>query len=275
MPDDMKDRCPVCKVNVQSNEDVRVVSSIGASAPSIRDLVIDTSTDVETQLSTVVRTLKMEVEANWNHTIAVKKKMEEGLNLVDVRAIMYYMNLRARLHAVKDNLENFLASTPTITPRHRQGLVFFLKNTPQTAHDSDLRKIQVALSAFNITAGTSFTINDLRKILPSAEDWVKSHFDAILSDPEKAATDTLTKQDWEDKLADAKAEIEELKYRQRREGAVKKAIEEIESKAELDILKIRVAAEEIVASIYTNLEDQSFRIRAKAKEDVAKIQSHG
>ena len=85
----------------------------------------------------------------------------------------------------------------------------------------------------------------------------------------------MTKQDWEDKLAYAKAEIEELKYRQRREGAVKKAIEEIESKAELDILKIRVAAEEIVASIYANLEAQSFNIRAKAKEDAAKIESQG
>ena len=275
VPDEMKDRCPVCKVEVQSNEDVRVTSSIGASDPLNRDLVVDTSMDIEAQLSAVVNTLKMEVEANWNHTIAVKKKMEEGLNLVDIRAIMYYMNLRARLHAVEDNLENFLASTTAITPRHRQGLVFFLKTTPQTAHDSDLRKIQVALSAFNIAAGTSFTINDLRKTLPSAEDWVKSHFDAILSDPEKAATDTLTKQDWEDKLAYAKAEIEELKNRQRREGAVKKAIEEIESKAELDILKIRVAAEEIVANIYANLEAQTFKIGAKAKEDAAKIESQG
>ncbi len=275
MPDELKDRCPVCKVQVQSNEDVRVVSSTGASVPSIRDFVVDTSMDVQTQLIAVVNTLKMEVEANWNHTIAVQKKMEEGLNLVDVRAIMYYMNLRARLDSVKDKLENFLASTPTITPRHRQGLVFFLINTPQTPHDSQQLRVQVALSAFNITAGTNFTLNDLRKILPSAEDWIKIRFNTIFNDNNQATTDASIKYNLRDKLANASAEIKELKDRRCREGAVKKAIEEIESKAEHEISLISADAADIVANIYANLEAQSFRIRAKAKEDAAKIRSQG
>ena len=113
----------------------------------------------------------------------VGRKMKEGLNADDVAAIMYYMNLlRNPLMSVKNNLS---VPTKALTPQHLERLVYFLAHVPRGEHDSQERKIAVALYAFNICRGTRFSLDDLRVALGSAEDWVQMHFAVILDEEEK------------------------------------------------------------------------------------------
>ena len=111
--------------------------------------------------------------------------MKEGLNSVDVAAIMYYMNLRNRLDSVKDRLGALLAFTQALTELHRERLVFFLAHAPHAETDSQERKIAIALYAFNISRGTKFTLGNLRMVVSSAEGWMKRHFEVILKDDVK------------------------------------------------------------------------------------------
>lgn len=201
---------------------------------------------------------------------AEEKKMREGLHDVDVRAIMYYMNLRARLDTTKGSLGTLLASTKTLTPAHRDRLVLFLANSPQSLHDSAHRKVEVALMAFNISGGTNFTMNDLRKILSSAEYWVKNHFAAILDESEAANADASSLRKLENKLAKLEAKIRDLKDRQSRENA-----QRLEGNIKLACQEIGKKADEEAARILAKAREEAAKILAKAKEDNAKLHSHG
>ncbi|CAF9933992.1 MAG: hypothetical protein ALECFALPRED_005812 [Alectoria fallacina] len=222
--------------------------------------------------------------------------MKEGLNDVDVRATIYYMNLCARLDSVKSSLGTLLVSIKTLTPTHRARLVFFLVNTSYHSHDSKRRKAEVALFAFNISGGTSFIKNDLRTILASAEGWIQKYFVVILENDEKAVKQTSNfrelekkleqaakedpaRRELEKKIADLQAELTALENRQSQERAqqlefeIKLAIEKIEKKAIDDIGKVQAEAAEEVAELYAAVKDETMKIRGKAKEEIAKLQS--
>lgn len=255
LPNQHRDKCPLCKVEIEyqeligiQNELARRSQASGVSIPGFRETVIGSQAE-ET---------------------AEEKKMREGLNDVDVRAIMYYMNLRARLDTTKGSLGTLLASTQTLTPAHRDRLVLFLVNSPQNLHDSAHRKIEVALSAFNISGGTNFTMNDLRKILFSAEDWVKQHFAAILDESEAANADASSLRQMENKLAKIETDIRDLKDRQSRENA-----QRLQGNIKLACQEIGKKADEEAAKILAKARAEAAKVLAKAKEDNAKLHSHG
>ena len=265
MPDEQKHNCPKCKVEIQCDEKVRVYQAVQRFATASQDSDDDDESDG--QDSDAERfVLAKEIQDSQAQDIIVENKMKDGLNDADVRVIMYYMNLRARLNEVKGCLKTLLARTKTLTPTHRERLVLFLANTPQNTQDSRHQKIEVALSAFNISGGTNFTMNDLRKILCSAETWVREHFATILEEN----IDASSLRQLEKKLAAVEAELKSLKDRQSRDsaqrlkGQIKLAIEEIKKNVEEEVVRIRVNADKEVA-----------KARKKALEDIEKLQSHG
>ena len=259
MPDEHKEKCPVCKVEIESDERVRVHRYAPTNQNSGGQ---DSPVSIPGSEETVTESQAEEV--------AVVQKMREGLNDVDVRAIMYYMNLRARLDTTKGSLGTLLASTKTLTPAHRDRLVLFLVNSPQSRHDNAHRKVEVALMAFNISGATNFTMNDLRKILSTAEGWVKNHFAAIFDENEVANADASSLRKLEKKLAKVEAEIRDLKDRQSRENA-----QRLEGNIKLACQEIGKKADEEAAKILAKAREEAAKILAKAKEEKAKLHSHG
>ena len=255
MPDQYKDKCPLCKVEIEYQELVgihdeftRRSQASGVSIPGSERTVIGSQAE-ET---------------------AEEKKMREGLNDVDVRAIMYYMNLRARLESTKGSLGTLLASTKTLTPAHRDRLVLFLANTPQSLNDNAHRKVEVALMAFNISGGTNFTMNDLRQTLSSAEDWVENHFAAIFDEREAANADASSLRKMEKKFAKVEAQIRDLKDCQSRENA-----QRLDGNIKLACQEIGKKADEEAAKILAKAREEAAKVLAKAKEDNAKLHSYG
>lgn len=267
VPDEQKDKCPKCKVDIRCDEKVRVHSAVQRFAPASQDSGVHDSygQDSDVESSALAKEMK---DSQAQDTI-VEKKMKDGLNNADVGAIMYYLNLRARLYESKWSLNMLLAPTKALTPTHRERLVLFLVNTPQKPQDSKHQKIEIALSAFNISGGTNFTMNDLRKRLCSAEMWIKRHFATILEEDDKANNDASSLQKLEKKLADVEAELKKLKDRQSRDnaqrlkGEIKLAIEEIEKKVEEEVVNVRTKADKEV-----------LQARIKASEEIEKLQSH-
>ncbi|KAL9069635.1 MAG: hypothetical protein Q9161_005434 [Pseudevernia consocians] len=270
VPDEQKHKCPKCKVEIRRDEKVRVHPAVQRFATASQDS--DDDDDVsDGQDSDAERfALAKELEDSQAQDIIVENKMKDGLNDDDVRVIMYYMNLCARLNEVKGFLKTLLARTKTLTPTHRERLVLFLANTQKNIQDSKHRKIEVALSAFNISGGTNFTMNDLRKILWSAEAWIKGHFATILEENDTTNNDASSLRQLEKKLAAVEAELKGLRDRQSREsaqrlkGQIKLAIEEIKKNVEEEVLRVRANADKEVA-----------KARKKALEDIEKLQSHG
>ena len=255
LPDQYKDKCPLCKVEIEYQELVgirdefaRRSQASGVSIPGSERSVIGSQAE-ET---------------------AEEKKIREGLNDVDVRAIMYYMNLRARLDTTKGSLGTLLASTKTLTPAHRDRLVLFLANSPQSLNDNAHHKVEVALMAFNISGGTNFTMNDLRQTLSSAEDWVENHFAAILDESEAVNADASSLRKMEKKLAKVEAQIRDLKDRQSRENA-----QRLDRNIKLACQEIGKKADEEAAKILAKAREEAAKVLAKAKEDNAKLHSHG
>lgn len=277
VPADLRDKCPVCKVEIRYDEKVRVVKTFVHSVPASQDMHTKKS---KPRSEEALKARQAQDDLVW-------QKMQEGLNDVDVRAIMYYMNLRARLSSVKGCLSMLLARTETLTPTHRDRLVIYLADTAQDDQNNDERKVEVALSAFNISRGTGFRMDDLRETLFSAEAWIKRHFAAILQDNE-AETSTIRR--LEKTLADVAAELTKLKHRQYRESAqrlkdeiklviadiAKKTEEEVVQlriKAEAEVEEIRAEAEEKVAEVHATTEEDAVKIRARANEEITKLQS--
>lgn len=257
LPNYLKEECPICKVEIGRDERVRVNSGISASTNQ-RDFVV-----------TIPRSQEAVRESRTEEATA-DLKMREGLNDVEVRAIMYYMNLRARLDTTKGNLGTLLASTNTLTPAHRDRLVLFLANSPRDHYDNAHRKIEVALMAFNISCGTNFTMNDLRRILVSAEDWVKRHFAALFDESDTANADSSSLRKLEIRLAKVEASIRDLKDRQSRENA-----QRLEGNIKLACQEIGKKADEEAAKVLAKAREEATKILARAKEDSAKLHSHG
>ena len=267
VPDELKDKCPVCNVKIECNEKVHV--SYSNKRSGAQEIQVEGKEKVDGQSEAYI----------------VYMKMKEGLNRTDVGTIMYYMNLRARLHTLEMDLGILLAPNTALSPAHRERLVLFLANTPSNDQEPSRRKIEVALSAFNIIRGTKFSLNDLKLALSSADRWIRIHFAAIFEDEEKLGKKASDVRCLEKRLAEAKVELQELKDRQARDNArestqrleaeIKQATDVIEKKAEIKVGELRAEIEKVVAEMYTSLEDNIQDILTKAKEDIAKLQSHG
>ena len=162
MPDDQKNKCPVCEVKILCTENVRVHTTIERF-----DLAME-------------KKLKESIEVKREEAIIGKKKIEEGLNIADVDAIVSYLDIRVRIESVKGNLGPLLASNTTVTPEQQERLAAFLTSMQQYDYRSEERKIAFALFAFNINRETDFTLEDLKIILASTENQIKRHFAAIL-----------------------------------------------------------------------------------------------
>lgn len=225
MPENQKDKCPVCKIVIQCNEIVRVhravaryapahgavtrsapahgpvaryasvYEPIARYAPASPDSYTGSSTSVETIIGDKVQQgstkngMKERTETNEAQAIIVKSKMKEGLNNYDIRTIMCYKTLHAHPETFTGKLSTLLAATKPLTPTHGERLVLFLTNIPQNSQYSNQQRIRIALSAFNICRGTNFTMNNLQtslSSLSSAEYWIKYHFAAVLDDDQKA-----------------------------------------------------------------------------------------
>ena len=286
VPEEQKDKCPVCNVKIECNEEVHISYSNVVSAPLSLASITPTPS---TAMAKGPRVREVEAEGRGkvngqSEAYKVYMKMKEGLNTTDVGTIMYYMNLRARLQILEIDLATLLAPNTALSPAHRERLVLFLTNTPSNDQEPLRRKIELALFAFNIIRGTNFSLNDLKLALSSADRWIKEHFAAILEDEEKIQKKYSDVRRLEKGLADAKAELEELKNRQARddsresarrlEAEIKQATELIGKKAETDVGELRAGVEKVVAELYTNLEDNIQNVRTRAKEDIAKLQGH-
>ena len=267
VPDEHQEKCPVCKVEVGCDERVRVHSAIAMFAPASQTL---NGQDPDSQVPFFSGPGSGEIQKDSQaEEVAVDKKMREGLNDVDVRAIMYYMNLRARLDTTKGSLGTLLASTKTLTPAHRDRLVLFLANSPQSHQDNAHRRVEVALSAFNISGGTNFTMNDLRKILSSAEDWIQRHFAAIFDESSAANEDASSLRELEEELAEVQAGIRDLKDRQSRESA-----QRLEGNIKLACQEIGKKADEDAAKVLAMARKEAAKILATARKESAKLHNH-
>lgn len=261
VPDEHIHKCPVCKVEVQSDERVEVHSASRES-----------EVDVHAQAK------RYDIRAQ---VLIVENKMKEGLSDADLNRMIYYMHVRAFPESITRDLASFLAATTALTSTHRERLVLFLANTTPHKHESKQRKVEIVLSAFNISRGTNFTIDDLRLALSSAEWWIKLPFSAILENNEKATKKASAVQNLEKTLADVEAEYKELKVRQSREnaqrldGEIELAIEEIARKADEDIAQVNAGADEEIAGIRADASERVERALLRAERDTAKLQSHG
>ncbi len=279
VPDEIKDKCPVCKVEIQCDEKVRVHSEIVNGGPASLNSN-GRGSALQLSFAEAFALAKVSTDRQAQNLI-LGNKTEDGLKDVDIRAIMYYMNLRARLHQVKGCLSTLLAQTKTLTPAHRERLIIFLANTPQSIGDSKHQKTEVALSAFNISSGTNFTMNDLRKALSSAEPWIKAHFSAILVENAEANKDAFKVRRLEQKLAKTEADLKELKDRlsqesaQRLKNEIELATKEIGRRADEQVLKIRALANAEASRILSKADVEAAKTHAKAIEEVEKLQSHG
>lgn len=279
VPNENKDKCPLCKVAVSCEEKVRVHTMLERFALAGR---VPNEQDPEGQRSDSDDSGMGEcVNHGLSEGRIVQNMMGDGLDHVDVRRIIYFMNLRVLLDATTESLNTSLSTTKALTPAHRESLILFLANTPLKDQDSMHRKVEVALAAFNICSGTYFTMNDLRKTLASGEEWVKAHFAAILKDSEKTNKDVSDVRKAEKKIENAKTELRKLKDRQSQDSArrlkaeIKLAAVEIEKKAEKEVAIIRAKASAEAAEIYSKADGEVAKARAKAKEDVQKLEKHG
>ena len=293
MPVEQRDKCPVCSKTIQCNETVRVCSSFAVSAPVSRDLNFEVNCGSRREsdkdgagvMASDRKRRAREDDVQQEQDIAVRRKMDEGFNDVDVRAIIYFMGYRARLFAVKGSLDQLLAQVQTMKFVHRERLVLFLANTPQSDQESEQRKVELALSAFNLGAGTNFTIQDLRNALVSADYWIKKQFAAIFEGNQKSEEDDSAIGALEKKLVNIGAQIKELKDRQTRKQAqesaqrlkveIEQAAEKIKKNAEARVVGLRAKVADVVAKIHADLEDDVTKIRAKAREDIATLQGYG
>ena len=269
VPDKKKGRCPVCKVKIRCDEKIDVHAKVDRCAPTSSN---SRSQEPEKFLILTqdppLRAQALELEDGKENgqekDIIMAGKEKEGLDDVDAEAFMYFMNLQARLHYIKDGLGLLQAETKTLTPIRRDRLIRFLANVPQTYQGRKKPKIDVAMFS---SGGKYFTMDDLRKTLSSAEELIKENFAAVRDGKGRASKDAVSLRKLEMKLADVQAEIEELKDLQSRESARLREVEAIRwftEKAEEEVLGIRAEAD-----------DKVLKIRAKASAEIAKLQSNG
>ena len=247
VPDEQKDKCPVCKVDIQSKEKEMI------KITDVQDFVID-------------------------------KETKRILSLDDVKAMINYMNVRARLPTDDGSLREALAPIDNLTPTQQDRLVLFLTNVPRSDQDSDRQKIGVALSAFNISHDTKFTLTDLKKMLSTASDWITGHFAAILQDDkdDDAKRDELllllsTLRG--DKDAAVRADLKELKHDHqpwesalRLQEEIRMAVGEIGKRADKQTYELYAEAMTLVKKIFLEVQDEVRKFWAQADEDIATLE---
>ena len=144
VPEEHKDKCPLCKVKIGYNERVLVLR-----AGDMVDLRF-------------YKKMWEEIDFGWEREMSVKEKMEEGLNAADVATMLYFVNLCGSLDVGKERVGIFLASgTEALNKLDLDRLISFLTHMPQCKEDNTERQMAVALHAFNKWRGTNFSVADL------------------------------------------------------------------------------------------------------------------
>ena len=153
VPEELKDRCPVCKVKIECIETVRIFREYDMAGLKFHKKMMEELDIVEEQ------------------EMSVREKMKEGLTDLDVATILYLVNLRDKLDIEKERIGIFFTSgTRALTEMHLDRLVFFLTHTPQCEDHSTETEIAIALHAFNDYRGTNFGLGDLRMAVSSPTD---------------------------------------------------------------------------------------------------------
>lgn len=201
--------------------------------------------------------------------------MKEGLSYDDIRVIGYYLGLCAQLDEVRKRLNTVLTSTKSLTPAHRERLVSFLTSTPQTNQDNKTRKAQVALLAFNISGGTSFSLNDLGKTLCSAGEWISKEFAAVLEGNGKSNNKTPATQKLEKKKpANLESALKEkvnslIQHLEKKLANLESEFKEKANKEALSLQKLEERIAKIEAD-FTEFMDRQSRDSAQRVEDEIK-----
>ena len=167
VPDEQKEECPLCEVKILCKESVHVHNTIAR---------FDTFLEKKSQERIRIKLAESTIGG---------KKVGEGLTVVDVEAIMGYFDIRARLETAKADLGPLFPSARDLTPEQREQKHLFLDSIKQYDYGSEQEKIAFALFAFNISREADFTLEDLKKILPSTSHRIKGQFAAVLEDKEK------------------------------------------------------------------------------------------
>lgn len=157
VPEERKDKCPVCKVGIECIESVRVFRSYE-------------KVEVE-----VDKKMREEIDMGWKRDLIVKEKMKKGLKPDDVAGMLYFMNLRDSWDINKERIEFISASsasggTQAVTDLHLDRFICFLAHLPQHKDDITERKIVKELQNFNTRRGTNFSLDDFRMAMSSPKD---------------------------------------------------------------------------------------------------------
>ena len=156
MPEEHKDKCPLCKVKIAYNERVLVLRA--------HDLV-----DLK-----VYKQMWEEIDFGWEREMSVKEKMEEGLNAADVATMLYFVNLCGSLDMGKERVGMLLASgTEALTKLDLDRFISLFVYMPECKDDNTERKMAVALHAFNNWRGTNFSLADLEMAVSSKKDLIE------------------------------------------------------------------------------------------------------
>ena len=153
MPEERKDKFPLCKVKIGYNETVLVLR--GYDEDNLK----------------FYKRLWEEIDFGWEKEMSVEEKMKEGLNHADIATMLYFVKLCGCLDIGKERIGIFLASgTEALTELHLDRLIFFLTHMPEYTNDIIERQIAIALHAFNNWRGTNFSLADLGMAVSSPKD---------------------------------------------------------------------------------------------------------
>ena len=156
VPEELKDRCPVCKVKIEGIETVRIFRGYDTAGLKFHKKMMEELDIVEEQ------------------EMSVKEKMKKGLTALDVATILYLVKLHDSLDIRKERIGIFFTSgTQALTEMHLDRLVSFLTHTPQYEDSRTEGEIEIALHAFNDYRGTNFGLGDLRVAVSSPTDLAK------------------------------------------------------------------------------------------------------
>ena len=285
--DEQKGKCPVCKVEIRCIEKIRVHATAERCTPaSPNSQVQEPEKFLILARDLYLRALALEVEDRSERDFTMAGEQKEGTDDVEVDNFECFINLCARVSYVKDGLHLLQDSSDTLIPIRWDRMTSFVADTAHAEKRSKRLKIDVAMFS---SGGTYLTMNDLRDILASAEEWTKKNFDAIHDGRLLANKDAIFLRKMDKMLADVEAEIKELQHLESREIKRRQKAEFEESKNHdsreraryqkaalmMDIREVNKKADEEILSIRAEADDKIEQVRAKASAEIAKLQSYG
>ena len=153
VPEERKDRCPVCKVKIGCKESVRVSWAHGK---------VDVESDKKTE---------EEIEIDRKKEMRMKERRKNGPSPQNVAMILYFVNLRDSWDVSKERIEYCPArGTQALTELCLDRLIFFLRHLGQYKDNWTAQKIGRELRVFNRRHATKYSLVDLGLVVSSPED---------------------------------------------------------------------------------------------------------